>query len=69
VSLFLLKETNIHTIRVLIYHGMRNVSVQSVHHLAVDSVHIVHEDVRDSVLYILEHTVKKKSELAVCKLF
>jgi hypothetical protein len=30
VSLFLLKETNIHTISVLIYHGMHNVSVRSV---------------------------------------
>jgi hypothetical protein len=36
VSLFLLKETNIHTISMLIYHGMRNVSVRSVHRLAVD---------------------------------
>jgi hypothetical protein len=34
-SLFLLKETNIHTISVLIYHVMRNVSVRSAHRLAV----------------------------------
>jgi hypothetical protein len=35
-SLFLIKETNIHNISVLIYHGMRYVSVRSVHRLAVD---------------------------------
>jgi hypothetical protein len=56
VSLFLMKETNIHTISVLIYHGMHNVSVRSVHSLAVDSFHIV-RDARISVLYILAHTV------------
>jgi hypothetical protein len=44
VSLFLLKETNIHTISVLIYHGMRNISVRRVHRLAEDSVHFVHTD-------------------------
>jgi hypothetical protein len=49
LSLFLLEETNIHTISVFIYHGTRNVSVRSVHHLAVDSVHIV-RDVRVSYL-------------------
>jgi hypothetical protein len=52
VSLFLLKETNMHTISVLIYHGMRNLSVRIVHLLAVDSGHA-----RVSVLYILAHTV------------
>jgi hypothetical protein len=36
VSLFLPKETNIHIISVSIYHGMRNVSVRSVHRLAVE---------------------------------
>jgi hypothetical protein len=36
VNLFILKETNIQTISMLIYHGMRNVSVRSVHRLAVD---------------------------------
>jgi hypothetical protein len=44
VSLILLKETNMQIISVLIYHGMHNVSVQNVHRLAVDSVHIVHAD-------------------------
>lgn len=31
-----------HTISVWIYHGLRNISVQSVHHFAVGSVYIVH---------------------------
>jgi hypothetical protein len=39
VSLFFLKETNTHTISMVIYHGMRNVSVRSVHRLAVDKIH------------------------------
>jgi hypothetical protein len=44
LCLFLLKETNIYTISVLIYHGMRNVSFRGVHRLAVYSVHIVLAD-------------------------
>jgi hypothetical protein len=47
----------VHTIIMLIYHGTCNVSVRSVHRLAVDSVHIVHADAKVSVLYILAHTV------------
>jgi hypothetical protein len=57
VSLFLLKESDIHTISVLIYSGMRDLSVRSVPRLAVDSVHIVHKDAQVSVVDISAHTV------------
>jgi hypothetical protein len=60
VNLFLPKETNIHTFSMLIYHGICNVSVRSVHCLAVDSFHIIHADARVSVLYILVHTVAQQ---------
>jgi hypothetical protein len=48
VSLFLLKETNIHSIRVFINHGMRNVNL---HRLAVDSVYIISTYASFSIVY------------------
>jgi hypothetical protein len=56
VSLFLLKETNIHTIIVLIYHGMRNVT-RAAGAMPRRQTHMRVRDARVSVLYILAHTV------------
>ena len=43
VSLFLLKETSMHTISVLIYHSMRNISVRDVHRLSVEILNNIPE--------------------------
>jgi hypothetical protein len=56
VSLFLLKETNIHTISVLIYHGMRN-ATRAAGAMPRRQTHMRVRDARVSVLYILAHTV------------
>jgi hypothetical protein len=56
VSLFLLKETNIHTISVLIYHGMSNVT-RAAGAMPRRQTHMRVRDARISVLDILAHTV------------
>jgi hypothetical protein len=55
VSLFLLKETNIHTIIVLIYHGMRNVT-RAAGAVPRRQTHMRFRDARVSILYILAHS-------------
>jgi hypothetical protein len=56
VSLFLLKEINIHTISVLIYHGMR-MGTRAAGAMPRRQTHMRVGDARVSVLYILAHTV------------
>jgi hypothetical protein len=61
VSLFLLKETNIHTISVLIYHGMRNVT-RAAGAMPRRQTHMRVRDARVSVLYMLAHTVQSNRQ-------
>jgi hypothetical protein len=57
VSLFLLKETNIHTISVLIYHfSLLGTRVAGA--MPRRQTHMRVRDARVSVLYILAHTVQ-----------
>jgi hypothetical protein len=56
VSLFLLKETNIPTISVLIYHGML-LETRAAGAMPRQQTHMRVRDARVWVLYILAHTV------------
>jgi hypothetical protein len=56
VSLFLLKETNIHIISMLIYHGML-LGTRAAGAMTRQQTHMCVRDARVSVLYILAHTV------------
>jgi hypothetical protein len=58
VSLFLLKETNIHTISVLIYHGMR-MGTRAAGAMPHRQTHMRVRDARFSVLNILAHTANR----------